>query len=143
MSKLLGAHQTMTIWNKYRNDGLDAWQRHIVPDCTWRKTSIKTISASGIANIADYIVVLISDNKSYMTFDDWKLLSDDGKKYFFTIQTGDLVALGKYSIEILLDSPYREIEVKELLKPDVINIKSFRVNNFDHMLGKHIKLEGV
>lgn len=58
------------------------------------------------------------------------------------IKDGDVAALGVYDIDITGATPYTVSEVKQLLAPNIITVKSVTFNCDTEMKGKHLRLTG-
>lgn len=139
-----GCFQTVTIWNKWRNHstGKDEFYRHVLPvPCKWKNHIQRSISDS-TANIASSIIAMIPYSDTYRSATEWKALDADGRSAFWTLQTGDLMALGDQSTEITGVKPYTTSDVLTALAPNVMTIKGFQ-DNTQSTHGRHYRVEGV
>jgi len=110
-------------------------QRRVVPYGYPCIGAVEVASAS----VANTYVVIMPPSEQYMSESEWKILED--KSGYFTLQKGDLLALGEVDAEITGVTPNRESEVKTALSPNVMTIKSIE-DNTRVAHGKHYRLEG-
>ena len=137
---MFGCNQSVTIWNKWNNPTTkkDEWFRHVVPVLVrWKCHTERTVSGTS-ASVANTIVIIMPPSEQCKPPDEWEGSADKGG--FFTLQKGDLVALGIHDMEITGVAPYRESDVKAALSESMI-IKSIE-DNTRAAHGKHYKLEG-
>lgn len=141
---MFGCNDDVTVWNRWRNPetGKDEWYRHILPvKCKWKTRANRDVSG-GTANIANSIVLVVPYSEAYFKPQEWAVLDVAGKARFFTLQSGDLAALGVQTAEITGVKPNTEAEIKKALLPDAMTIKA--VQDFTRSAqGKHFKAEGV
>ncbi len=135
-----GANDTITVWNKWRNPetNKDEWFRHVITGCSWEHKAVREVDGQ-TARLASVFSVLISENPQYRAAGEWA----DDKITFFTLQEGDLVALGVQSAEITGAAPNTESAVRQNLAPEVFTIRVFVDNTGGYKRGKHYYLEGV
>ena len=136
-----GTDATITIWNKWRNPDTqkDEWFRHVVPRCSWEHKAVRTVSGQ-TASIASVISVLISESPMFKPGQEW---AAGDKAAFFTLRTGDLVALGEQTAEITGVAPYTESGLRQSLAPEVFTVKIAKDNTAGYKWGKHYYAEGV
>lgn len=135
------AHDTITIWNKWRNPetNKDQWFRHVIHNCVWEHKTVRAVSGQ-TASVASTFSVLISENPRFRSQNDW---AAGNKASFFTLQAGDLVALNKQTLEITGIAPSTESAIRQSLSPEVFTIRAFNNNTASYKLGKHYYVEGV
>lgn len=142
---MFGCNDDVTVWNRWRNPetGKDEWLRHVLPvKCKWKTRAIREVSSGGTANIANSLVLVVPYSEAYRKPQEWVALSAEEKRQFFTLQSGDLAALGMQTAEITGVKPYTESEIKKVLLPDAMTVKT--VQDFTRSAqGKHFKVEGV
>ena len=141
---LLGAHDTITIWNRYRNKqtNKDEWTRHVLSHCSWECKIESSVTDKG-AVVAGAYSVLIAAHPDYRDYLTWKNLPQDERARCFTLNTGDLVALGEIAMEITGVEPYREADVLSELIPNAFQLKAFADESEPHKMGRHYLVEGV
>ena len=135
---MLGCNQDITVWvrKKIPEVNKEIFVRRVLPvKCKWKKYSERN-TGDKTANIYNHVVVIIP------YFDELKN---------FNIKEGDIVALGVYDIEITGVSPYTISEIKQLLAPNIMTVKSaacnfdinININGNSDMRGKHLRLTGI
>lgn len=138
---MFAANVSATIFNRWRNPSTkkDEWFRHVIPVLVrWKSRTERSVSGTS-ASVANTYVVVMPPSDQYMPETEWKQLSD--KSRYFTLQKGDLLALGEVDAEITGIAPNRESEVKAALEPNVMTIKSIE-DNTRVVHGRHYRLEG-
>ena len=123
-----GVNATVTIWRKRFNQTAkkDEFSREVLPMlCKWDDKTVKTATDKG-AVINKIVIVAIPYVPGY-----------EPECY-----AGDYLALGEQIIEITGISPYTAAEVKKLLEPDFIQVKSVS-DNTKNDRGKHWEIMGV
>ena len=141
---LLGANSTVTVWNRYQNRETkkDEWVRHVLHNASWECKIESSVSGTG-AIVGGVYSVLIAAHPDYRDYPTWKQTSEDERKQYFTLNTGDLLALGDIAIEITGVQPYRESDVRGELIPNVFQIKAFADESEPHKSGRHYFVSGV
>ena len=141
---LLGAHDTITIWNRYRNKqtNKDEWTRHTTSNASWECKIESSVTDKG-AVVAGAYSVLIAEHPDYRDHLTWKNMSPEDRARHFTLNTGDLVALGEIDLEITGVEPYREADVRTELIPNAFQIKAFADESEPHKMGRHYYVSGV
>jgi len=125
---MLGCNEAVTLWKRYFNSETkkDEYTLSILPvRCKWKSKAIRTVTENG-AVIKQYVTIIIPC----------------GNPYNFDGKVGDIMARGVHSVKITGEKPYTVNEVKQLLSPDVIEIKAVYDNSRVER-GKHFKVEGV
>lgn len=138
---MFGCNLTVTVFNKWNNPTTkkDEWFRTVIPVLVrWKSHTERNVSGTS-ASVANTYVVIMPPSEQYMSESEWKILED--KTGYFTLQKGDLLALGEIDTEITGVTPNRESEVKAALSPNVMTIKSIE-DNTRVAHGKHYRLEG-
>lgn len=134
---MMGCYDTVTVWNEHNN----AFYRHVIPvKCKWKSKLVRTVSGT-TANVADVIVVVIPFTDLYKPFSEWKLLSEDDKKQYFTFNKGDIMALGAITVDITGMKPYTKSEIRQMFSPNSLAIKVIQ-DNTTNANGKHFRIEG-
>ncbi len=136
---LKGAYQTITMWNKIREGAKDVWYRHVLAGCSFKHKIVRAVSGS-TASIANVTAALIPKNPLYKSPSEW---AAGDKSAFFTLQAGDLIALGEQAIEITGVTPNTESAVRTRLLPDVFTVKAVQDNTAGYKRGGHYYVEGV
>lgn len=141
---MFGCNQSVTVWNRWRNPetGKDEWIRHVLPvKCKWKTRAVREVSG-GAAHIADSTVMIVPSSEGYRLPREWSTLGAEDRKKYFTLQKGDMAALGEQAAEITGTKPNTAAEVKESLAPDVMTIKA--IPDFTGSAhGKYFRVEGV
>lgn len=140
---LRGAYDTITLWNKWRNPGTnkDEWFRHVLSGCSWEHKAVRTVTGQ-TASLASVTTVLIPENILFMNQDEWEHMTGN-RTAFFTVQTGDIIALGAHEAEITDIAPYRESDVIVLYAPKAFKVKIFQDNTAGYKRGRHYYAEGT
>lgn len=139
---MFGCNQQITIWNRWNNQKTkkDEWFRCIVPvSVRWKYHTQRGVSGTS-ASVVNTIIVIMPPCDGYLPLKEWTALTD--KSGVFTLQKGDLIALGAHDIEITGISPYRESDIRTLLDPNIMTIKGIKDNTL-MAHAKHYKLEGI
>jgi len=169
---MLACNQTITVWNKWRDpddkQSPEVYYRHVLPVlCKYDTTVIRLIVSDGVVikNTQEVIIPLcelykhpaewnrLNEESEERTGNRFNLLKfnvsaqsvtagQNGRNTYFTLQEGDVIALGDNSIEITGAEPFRKSDVINVLKPNVFVIKTVRDNTFTKR-GRHFKVEGV
>jgi hypothetical protein len=138
---LRGVFVSITVWNKWRNPSTnkDEWFRHVIPNCAPLQNTVRTVMGT-TASLATTTGVMVNENSLYKTSDEW---AAGDKTAFFTLQAGDLVAIGEHAIEITGASPYRESDIRQSLGGKAFVIKIFQDNAAAQKRGRHYYIEGA
>lgn len=139
-----GLYDTVTLWNRYTDTdtGLEKWVRHVLPQpCRWVASVVRAASGNS-ASLATYVRCNIPHSALYKPGAAWAELSEEDKRTFFTLQAGDVLALGAHTEEITGTSPGLLSEVLERLGPNAVRVKLFQDNTAPPQ-GKHYHVEGV
>jgi len=144
---MLGAEQTLTVWNRYRaaDAKVDVFYRYVIPvKCRYEQKIERTVAANAASTIAiaSSQAANIPWTSAYKLPSEWLALEPGEREEYFTLQEKDLIALGTPDVEITTVAPYRESDVRQLLKPGVFSITAIQ-DNTQRSLGKHWRVEGV
>ena len=92
---------TITIYNHYKEDGHDKWQRTVLFGCQWRRKIIRTVDSSGKIIKTVEVSVTIPYRSGYVSATEWIKLADrKGKWTVGTERNLDILTLGKCEIEL-------------------------------------------
>jgi len=147
------ATDVITIWNRYRDSETrrEIWYRYVLPTlCKYKTKIVRAVNNAGAAKQTAQItnsqmvqIPFSSDIESmYNEPRCWQIQSDTERRVTFTLQPGDLVALGEHSIEISGETPHRLADVRAELGEHCFEIKSVQ-DNTRSRFGRHFKIEGV
>ena len=92
---------TITIYNHYKEDGLDKWQRTVLFGCQWRRKIIRTVDNAGKVLKSAEVSVTIPMREGYLPYKEWLNLADKTGKW--TIDTEhhlDMLTLGECECEL-------------------------------------------
>lgn len=114
---------TVTVYNKYKDGTTEKWQRTVLYGVLWdaikgavtRKTGVT--SADGLQ-----LIIPMTGRRGYRPPKEWAGLTD--KFGFWTLQSGDMVALGALEYEIVKSSS----ELRDF--DHVLTITSVDTKNF-------------
>ena len=141
-----GCNQYVTVWNRLKNpddkQAPDIFYRKILPVKCKYKTKVTRNEAEGGVIVKVMQIAVIPYTECYKEPNEWAVLDDSERSSYFTLQDGDILALGAILYDITGITPWRETDVKEKLKPDVMTIKTVH-NNTRCNQGRHWKVEGV
>ena len=136
---MLGMHDTVTVWNRFRNPETrkDEWYRRVIDGCSWEQESVVDTSGAG-AVIGNVYSVLIAAHEDYRAPPAW--IDRDAH---WTLQVGDIVAKGIVGVEITGTSPNREADVLSVLSPAVFTVKAVLDESEPHKQGRHYEVKGL
>ena len=147
---MFDCNDTITIWNRVKNNNSETWHRLVIPVLCKYKTKI-TRSVSSTANgqsvdLSNSQTVIIPMNdikavRAYIIPEKWHNITDNERAGKFTVQENDMIALGEHMTEITGIQPYRLSDLQNGIRNCFI-IKSIKDNTRSRM-GKHFKIEGV
>ena len=123
--KMKGCSSVVTVWRRNRDNNM--FEREILSVlCFWQRRAGRNLSSGIGAGVSErnQVTVIIP----YV--------------YGFTLDTGDLIALGEHDIEITGVKPFRENDVKAALGDDIIVITNISHNNIERR-AEHLRVEGV
>jgi hypothetical protein len=141
---MFDCNNEITVWNKWRDPATkkDVFFRHVLPiKCKFAYTIERGFTGSG-AGIAGSNTAVVPYTDGCLPAERWRELDEEGKRAFFTLQVGDILALGAHDIEITGERPYTSGEVKAALAPLCIVIKAVADNTLCAH-GKHWRVEGL
>jgi hypothetical protein len=136
--------EQMTIWNKWRDPetGKDVFFRHVPPvRCKFVHQAARGMTGSG-AGIAGSYAAVIPETGGYRPAEQWKQMDEEGRRAFFTLQVGDILARGAHDVEITGVKPYRESDVKALMESACMTVRVIQ-DNTESAHGKHLRVEGI
>lgn len=139
---MLGAHDTITVWNRFRDGKLDTWYRRVLTGCSWQD-EIKSASTGSGVTVGGLYTVLIPVHRNYVSPDVWKTLDSVDRDKYWTLGIQELVAKGDIDVRIGLESPYTESLVKAALKPHSFSISVISDAAAEHKRGRHYMIAGV
>jgi len=141
---MLGVHDTVTIWNRHRNKETkkDEWVLHVVEGCSWECEIEATTTDKG-AVVGGSYSVMIAEHEDYRDYLSWKQMGPEERARYFTLNAGDLIALGEIATEISGVEPYRMSDVQSELLPNAFIVKAFADESQKHKLGRHYMVKGV
>jgi hypothetical protein len=93
-------------------------------------------------SIADTQMIIVPASDRYLPPNFWRGQPEENKEYYFTMDIGDLAALGEHDIEINHTGAFTLTEARELLAPNCFIIQSIK-DNTRSCLGRHWKIQGV
>lgn len=92
---------TITIYNHYKEDGHDKWQRTVLFGCQWRCKIIRTVDSGGKIIKTAEVSITIPYRNGYVGAVEWLKLADrKGKWTVDTEHNLDILTLGKCDIEL-------------------------------------------
>lgn len=95
----------VTIYNKYKDNGTEKWQRTVLQGVLWNAVKGATIRRTGVAS-ADSLQLIIPQSvcvsKKYLPPKEW--VRSDKKSRYWTLQSGDTVLLGVVAHEVARSS---------------------------------------
>jgi hypothetical protein len=117
---------TVTVYNKYKDGTTEKWQRTILYGVLWDAIKGAVTRKTGVTS-ADGLQLIIpmsvrASRSAYKPPKEWAVLED--KTNAWTLQSGDMVALGALEYEIVKSSS----ELKEF--DHVLTITSVDTKNF-------------
>ena len=96
---------SVTIYNKYKLDGVEKWQRTVIDRVQWNAIKGTIARKTGISS-ADSLQLIIPydyrSNSAYVDPDTWKGLTD--RAGYWTLQSGDTVVNGSIDYEVVKSS---------------------------------------
>lgn len=133
---MLGCYQDVTIWNRYRDhdnkNESDRFYCHVIPV----KCKYKVTQQEGTASRLH--TVIIPQTERYKPYSEWKNLPGTEQAFYFTLNIGDIVALGAHEKEMEASS---ETKMKLDLMPNCFNITLIQ-ENATSGFGRHYRIEG-
>lgn len=114
---------TVTVYNKYKDGTTEKWQRTVLYGVLWDAVKGATVRRTGVTS-ADSLQLIIpmAGRRGYRPPKEWAGLTD--KSGFWTLQSGDMVALGALEYEIVKSSS----ELRDF--DHVLTITSVDTKNF-------------
>lgn len=137
-------NKTITLYNKYEDaeTGAVKWCRRSIENCFY-KTTKNTVDVGNVQMKTDDNVIRIPIQSDYIAPHDWNNMPNNRKRFFITLQDGDLIVLGNVKDEIdEYTSGKRSNDLIEKYKAlGTVFIKSVSVNDF--LPGAHYLVRGV
>lgn len=87
---------TITLYNHYKRDGDDAWNRTVLKGVRWTEKKEKTVSQNGVLAIADYISITVPGREGYIAPKEYA-----GTDFTFGLGNLDFVVYGDVTDEIV------------------------------------------
>ena len=114
---------TVTVYNKYKDGTTEKWQRTIFYGVLWDSVKGATVRRTGVTS-ADglQLIIPMAGRLGYKPPKEWGGLTD--KSGCWTLQSGDMVALGALEYEIVKSSA----ELRDL--DDILTITSVDTKSF-------------
>lgn len=109
---------TITLYNRYVDGGMEKWQRTVLTGVYWNAVKGAVLRRTG-AESADSVVILIPKRTGYQKPIAWQ-----SERKGWTLQPGDTVVKGEITVEIS-----RSIS-KELNMDDVLTITNVDDKDF-------------
>lgn len=140
--EMLGCEQKVTVWNRYRGLEGDVFIRRIVPvGCKWKSSVGRDMSASG-ARVDNSFTVIMPACEEYLPPDLWNAAGEEQRRECFTLQMGDLMALGEHEEEISGIVPNTKSGFRQRFAPECFEVHTVR--NFTRdMRGGHFWIGGA
>lgn len=94
-------NDTVTIYNKYRENGTEKWQQAVLYGVFWNENKGAVMRKTGVSS-ADTVQIIIPrsvhSDKEYISPKAWASLED--KSRYFTLQSGDTIVKGCVNYDI-------------------------------------------
>lgn len=123
---------TVTLYNKFTDNELKkvVWYRYILDNCFY-KHDTESVIIGNVKLESDVSICRIPVNEKFLGKRDWMKLSDDERKSFFTLSTGDIIVTGESDFEI--DERKQGKRSSDLIKqysewPGCFTIESVNIN---------------
>lgn len=135
-------NDTVTIYNHYLDKltRLDRWNRTVLHNCMWRRTTTKTVSNNQI-QIDDSVSVTIPYRSGYLPPNEYAKTPNDEMANYWTLNADsnlDIVVLGDIGVDVTDDYTITNI------KKDYDNVATISAvsdnTNMNHL--KHWKVSG-
>ena len=135
--------KTITLFNKREDEqtGIVRWYRYVINGCFVKRTNNK-INIGDVQLQTDDTIIRIPEQNNYLTPQQWSDTPNDKIKGFITLQTGDLIFLGKIVEDI--DEYTSGLRSSDLIakynKTGSVFITSVNINTF--LPGAHYLIRG-
>lgn len=102
---------TITIYNHYKEDGHDKWQRTVLRSCQWRRKIIRSVDSAGRVLKTSEVSVTIPYRGGYVSAEEWEKLTDKRRNWTIDTECGlDMIALGEVEYELSEAYPPRKLK---------------------------------
>lgn len=92
-------HDAVTIYNKYRADGKECWQRHVITGVNWTDIQGAVARKSGVAAVNSFMLIIpAAELSGYRTPHDFAAC--ESKPDSWTVAPQDTIARGVLDVEI-------------------------------------------
>jgi len=140
------ADKTITLYNRIEFDDVitnktnTAWHRTVLNGCTWSK-SLQALQVGNIEISSDDYVVKIPQSTKFVEKWDYKKLSLEEQKTFFTGDIGDIVILGVAEEEIAINGSVTGLKSK--YEGRILTVKGFSNNTGENIPLGHYQIIGA
>lgn len=131
---------TITLYNCCQaEDGSETWYRHVMRDCFYKAKVARSEADIKLTAINTY-TVRIPQSVRYKPYSEWKALSNEQRKEFFTISNGDIIVYGACEDIITGSGDGAAAKVLSRNKPDAFKVTAHSDNTAAY--GPHYKAGG-
>lgn len=136
-------NRDITLYNKYEDEqtGYIKWYRHNLSNCFYKRTNNK-VNVGGVQLQSDNTIIRIPIQSGYLPPFVWVDLPNDRKSNQMTLQSGDLIFLGKITEDI--DNYTSGKRASDLIAKykslGSVTVTSVNINDF--MYGRHYLVKG-
>lgn len=98
-------NDTVTVYNKYRENGVEKWQSTVLYGVFWNEVKGAVMRRTGVASAGSVQIIIprsVSADKEYMSPMAWESLAD--KCEYFTLKPEDVVVRGAITYDITRSS---------------------------------------
>lgn len=127
-------NKTITIYNKYKENGKEAWHKTVLPNCFF-KCETHTSFAGTKASKSNTYTVRIPNNTKYCPPNKFTNIVG-----CFTLQEGDLIVLGACDDDITGERGNTATDVMQRYKPNAFRISTVADNTA--FIGGHYRVGG-
>lgn len=141
--RMQGCKQRVTIWSRCRDGDAEQFVRRVLPvDCKWKSSIGRDMAASG-ARMDNSFTVIVPACAAYMAPEEWVAASMAERAGRFTVQLGDLMALGEHEREITGTAPDTKSGMRQQLAPECLEVH--RVEDFSKGMvrGGYLRIGGA
>lgn len=135
---------TITLYNCLRSsdspDKREKWYRHIINSCFYKCTLTDIQNGTQITKSSTY-TVRVPETSKYRPYCEWKKLSDDERRQYFTFSTDDIVVYGECMEEIEGTQGKTAAQFMLRNKPDSFKITAVS-DNTRNRFARHYRLGG-
>lgn len=136
-------NRDITLYNKHEDEqtGVIKWYRHNLSNCFYKRTNNK-VNVGGVQLQTDGTIVRIPEQADFLPPYEWADLPNDKKSEYMTLQSGDLIFLGKITEDI--DNYTSGKRASDLIAKynslGSVTVTSVNINDF--MYGQHYLVKG-